>query len=39
MKKEDLHVEIKEPDYYDSPLELVSVEEMITKLKTLRSKK
>ena len=31
MKKEDLHVEIKEPDYYDSPLELVSVEEMIAK--------
>ena len=31
MKKDDLHVEIKEPDYYDSPLELVSVEEMIAK--------
>ena len=31
MKKEDLHMEIKEPDYYDSPLELVSAEEMIIK--------
>lgn len=31
MKKEDLHVEIKEPDYYDCPLELVSAEDMIIK--------